>query len=385
MADFLILDNEKNNNVNNDNNNNKKSFDFTEKINELLYSFQKIKTKEKIQFFRLLSTMLNAWLSLVKWVRVLEKQQKKGNLKIILWKIEQELARWKNLSECMEMFPNDFNGAEIWMVKSWEKTWQLSGVLLELAKQTERIDSINWKLKSAMIYPIFIILVVIWVIYVLMAKVVPELLKIFWDESTLPSSTKTLISVSNFMVDYSIFIFLFFAFVYIAIFFWRKTPSWAYTYDSYFLKIPIFWPLMKKIILSKFARIFSWLISSWVSVIESLKITAEAVWNELYKQRILLITEDVWWGIKIWESLDWDKLFPDIMTQMIQVWEETAKLDETILKVSDYYDEEIDNVISNISKLLEPVIIITLAIIVWLIAMSIIEPIMNIADTVSNQ
>ena len=118
-------------------------------------------------------------------------------------------------------------------------------------------------------------------------------------------------------------------------------------------------------------------------LVESLKITAEAVWNEVYKQRILLLTEDVGSWIKIWESLDWDKLFPDMMIQMIQVWEETAKLEETILKVSDYYDEEVDNIISNINKLLEPFIIITLAIIVWFIAMSILEPIMNMADTIS--
>ena len=141
--------------------------------------------------------------------------------------------------------------------------------------------------------------------------------------------------------------------------------------------------MLKKIILSKFARIFSWLIGSWISVVESLKITAEAVWNEVYKQRILLLTEDVGSWIKIWESLDGDKLFPDMMIQMIQVWEETAKLEETILKVSDYYDEEVDNIISNINKLLEPFIIITLAIIVWFIAMSILEPIMNMADTIS--
>jgi len=119
--------------------------------------------------------------------------------------------------------------------------------------------------------------------------------------------------------------------------------------------------------------------------LESLRITAEAVWNEVYKQRILLINEDVSKGIKIWESLDWDKLFPDMMVQMIQVWEETAKLEETVLKVSDYYDEEVDNTIANINKLLEPIIIISLAIVVGFIAMAILEPIMNLADTVSNK
>jgi type IV pilus assembly protein PilC len=149
------------------------------------------------------------------------------------------------------------------------------------------------------------------------------------------------------------------------------------------LKIPIFWWINKKLVLSKFARVFSWLSASWVSVVESLKITASAVWNEVYKQRILLLSKDISSWIKMWESLDWDRLFPDMMIQMIQVWEETAKLDKTILKVADFYDEEVDNTISVLNKLLEPFIIVTLAVIVWFIAMAIMQPIMNLADTIS--
>ncbi len=380
MADFLILDNNK---KNVDNVDNKKNWDFTDKINSFVYSFTKIKTKEKVSFYRLMSTMLNSWLTLVNAVKVLERQQKKWNFKRILSDFQTNLSSWKKLSECMEEYPDDFTAAEIWMIKSWEKTWKLNQTLLELAIQTERLASITWKIKSAMMYPAAIILVVVWVIYVIMTKVVPNLMEVFGDKSALPQSTKNLIFVSDLMSNQGyIFILLFIA-IYIFIFFWRKTPNWAYIYDEFVFKVPVFWQMLKKIILSKFARIFSWLIGSWISVVESLKITAEAVWNEVYKQRILLLTEDVGSWIKIWESLDGDKLFPDMMIQMIQVWEETAKLEETILKVSDYYDEEVDNIISNINKLLEPFIIITLAIIVWFIAMSILEPIMNMADTIS--
>lgn len=384
MADFLILDNEKKNDNVNNVYNRKKSWFFWQ-IGELFYSFQKIKTKEKIQLYRLLSTMLNAWLTLVKAVWVLEKQQKKGTYKKILMRFSENLTSWKRLSDCLADFPNDFSEAEVWMVKSGEKTWQLTDVLMELAIQTERLDSINWKIKSAMIYPTFIVLVVVSVVYVIMTMVVPKLVEVFWDKETLPNSTKNLISVSEFLSNNWVFILIFLIVLYVFFFFWRRTPTWAYIFDEYVFKIPIFWPMMKKIILSKFSRIFSWLISSWVSVLESLRITAEAVWNEVYKQRILLINEDVSKGIKIWESLDWDKLFPDMMVQMIQVWEETAKLEETVLKVSDYYDEEVDNTIANINKLLEPIIIISLAIVVGFIAMAILEPIMNLADTVSNR
>ncbi|RAL57900.1 hypothetical protein BLD25_00920 [Candidatus Gracilibacteria bacterium GN02-872] len=384
MADFLILDNEKkNDNVNNVYN--RKKSGFFGQIGELFYSFQKIRTKEKIQLYRLLSTMLNAGLTLVKAVGVLEKQQKKGTYKKILMRFSENLTSGKRLSDCLADFPNDFSEAEVGMVKSGEKTGQLTDVLMELAIQTERLDSINGKIKSAMIYPTFIVLVVVSVVYVIMTMVVPKLVEVFGDKETLPNSTKNLISVSEFLSNNGVFILIFLIVLYVFFFFWRRTPTGAYIFDEYVFKIPIFGPMMKKIILSKFSRIFSGLISSGVSVLESLRITAEAVGNEVYKQRILLINEDVSKGIKIWESLDGDKLFPDMMVQMIQVGEETAKLEETVLKVSDYYDEEVDNTIANINKLLEPIIIISLAIVVGFIAMAILEPIMNLADTVSNK
>jgi type IV pilus assembly protein PilC len=154
-------------------------------------------------------------------------------------------------------------------------------------------------------------------------------------------------------------------------------------FDSIKMKVPVFGQINQKLVLSKFSRVFSWLVGSGVSIVESLKITSDAVGNEVYKQRIILLSEDIAWGIKMWESLDWDKLFPDMMVQMIQVWEETAKLDTTILKVADFYDEQVDNTIWVINKLLEPFIIVTLAVVVWFIAIAIMQPIMNLADTVT--
>ena len=164
---------------------------------------------------------------------------------------------------------------------------------------------------------------------------------------------------------------------------WKRTPTGHYIYDNIMLHLPVFWEINTKLTLSKFSRIFSGLLGSWVSVVESLRITAVAVWNEVYKQRLLLLSNDVQQGIKIWESLDGDKLFPDMMIQMIQVWEQTAKLDETVVKVADFYDEQVDNTISVINKLLEPFIIVFLAVVVWFIAVAIMQPIMQMADTIT--
>jgi type IV pilus assembly protein PilC len=216
----------------------------------------------------------------------------------------------------------------------------------------------------------------------MMTMVVPKLLAIVekWD---LPATTKLLIFFSNFISGSWYIIIIFIVAIMVFIYIWKKTSDWKYLFDSIILKIPVFWTINKKMVLSKFSRTFSWLSSSWVSVVESLKITAKALWNEVYKQRIMLLSKDITWWIKIWESIDWDSLFPDILVQMIQVWEETAKLDQTIVKVADFYDEELDNTISILNKLLEPFIIVTLAIVVWFIAVAIMQPIMNLADVVS--
>lgn len=357
---------------------------FMDRLNDFIVGIQKLKIKDKIIFYRLMATMLNAGMSLVKWIAVLEKQEKNPAFKKILTDILNWLKAWKNLSECMDMYPGSFSEAEIGVIRSWEKTGQLNEVMWSLANQVEKVASISWKLKSALIYPAMIMLVVVGVITVMMTMVVPKLLEIFTDKSWLPTSTQVLIFISDLFQNawYLIIVFLFI--VYFSISFWKKTPSWKYNYDKLLLKVPVFWTIAQKVALSKFSRVFSGLMASWVSVVESLKIVSDAVWNEVYRQRILLLLDDVRQWMKMWESLEWDPLFPDIMVQMIQVWEQSAKLDSTITKVADFYDEQVDNMAGTINKLLEPFIIVFLAVVVWFIAIAIMQPIMNLADTVAN-
>ncbi len=390
MSDILILDNDsqENQQPNNKKNWNKHDSDapktLMDKINLYLLSMQKIKTKDKVLFYRLLATMTNAWMSVLKSVIVLEKQEKNQAIKMILAKFIEGLKSGQNLSECMEKYPASFAEAEVWIIRSGEKTGKLNESLLELSSQIEKVESISGKLKSAMMYPSFIIVVVIGVVIVMMVVVVPKLLEIFsgWDVE-LPASTQLLIAISDFFRDFWLAMIIFFIAFTVFVLIWKKTPSGHYIYDNIMLHIPVFWQINAKLTLSKFSRVFSGLLGSWVSVVESLRITAVATWNEVYKQRILLLSNDVQQGIKIWESLDGDTLFPDMMVQMIQVWEQTAKLDKTVIKVADFYDEQVDNTISIINKLLEPFIIVTLAVIVWFIAIAIMQPIMNMADTIS--
>ncbi len=362
----------------------KSSKNFMDNLNAFALKFQNIKIKDKVIFYRLLSTMLNAGMPLLKAVAVLEKQEKNPVFKNMLSFFVEELRQWKTLSECIEVYPWSFSEAEAWVIKAWEKTWKLNDALTTLADQVEKVASISGKLKSALMYPAMIMVVVFGVIFVMMTMVVPKLLEIFEDKSSLPGTTQTLIWISDFFTNYWYMMILFAIVLFVVISFWKKTPAGKYNFDKFMLRIPIFWSITKKVVLSKFSRVFSGLIASGVSVVESLKIVADAVWNEVYRQRILLLAEDVKQGMKIWESLDGDKLFPDIMIQMVQVGEQAAKLDQTIVKVADFYDEQVDNTVASINKLLEPFIIVFLAIVVGFIAIAIMQPIMNLADTVAN-
>ncbi len=383
MSDIFILDEEKKQKKPSEQI--KKDVPLMDKINNYLLSKQTLTVKDKVIFFRLLSTMINAWITLTKWVAILEKQEKKESvLKVILRTFSKELKEWKWLSECLALFPTSFSPAEVGMIESWEKTWKLNTSLKDLADQVEKIASINWKLKSALMYPAMIVIVVIGVVMVMMTMVVPKLLEIFAWSDNLPWTTQILIAVSDFFVYYWWLFILIVVWGTLWIIIWKKTPSWKYYFDKILLKIPIFWMVSQKIILSKFARVLSWMLKSWVSIVESLRITSDAVWNEVYRQRILFLRDDIKKWLKIYESLEDDPLFPEMMVSMIQIWEQTAKVDEIILKVADFYDEEVDNTIWVINKLLEPIIIVTMAVIVWFIALAIMQPIMNLADAVSN-
>lgn len=384
MSDIFILD-EESKKTSSAWNKTKSQKSFLSKIDDYLISKQSLTVKDKVIFFRLLSTMLNSGITLSKWVAILEKQEKKQTvLKNILNRFVKELKEWKWLSECLSLYPTSFSPAEVWMIESWEKTWKLNVSLKDLAEQVEKIASINGKLKSALMYPAMIVIVVIWVIIVMMTMVVPKLLEIFAWAGNLPWTTQLLIVISDFFVYYwwLFLIIVFWSIVWVLI--WKTTPSGKYYFDKILLHIPIFGMVSQKIILSKFSRVLSWMLKSGVSIVESLRITSDAVGNEVYRQRILFLRDDIKKWLKIYESLEDDPLFPEMMVSMIQIWEQTAKVDEIILKVADFYDEEVDNTIWVINKLLEPIIIVTMSIVVWFIALAIMQPIMNLADTVTN-
>ncbi len=170
--------------------------------------------------------------------------------------------------------------------------------------------------------------------------------------------------------------------IYLFVKVWKRSKNGKYRFDKILINIPGFGKIIRKVILSKFARVFSNLIGSGISVVESIRITADAVGNEVYRQRILLLREDVKSGMKMAESLEGDPLFPDLLVAMLRVGEDTAQVQNTVIKIAEFYDEEVDLSIDKIQTLVEPIIMVVMGIVIAFIAIGIYQPMMQLGNTI---
>lgn len=355
-----------------------------DRINEWFLDSQKIRLRDKVAFYRLLATMVNSGITVLQALKILHSQQKNKTMKRLQDQMIESVRGGKNLSATLKNHPNNFAESEVAMIESGEKTGKLNVSLGQIAIQIEKISWLTKKLIWALIYPALIIVVMVLVVFIIMWKVVPRLVSIFAEFWDLPKPTLMLISMSNVVQNYwYLFIFLP-VIIGFSLRAWRSTPDGRYYSDMFLLRLPALGILIQKVVLSKFSRLLSNLLGNGVSIVEALRIISSAVGNEVYQQRIMLLKEDVSRWVKMAESLEDDPLFPDMLVQMIKVGEETAQLDSIIVKVADFYDEEVDAAVSAINKILEPIIIVTMAVIVGFIAYAVMTPIMQLSDVIGS-
>ncbi len=342
-----------------------------------------ITLRQKVIFFRILATMVNASLTILKSLTALKKQEKDKNMIKFYDFMITRIQSGTTMHEALESYYWCFNDAEVSIIEAGERTGKLNTALIQIADQTEKVDSITRKIKGAMTYPLIMVVGMVACTAVLMIKVIPTLTGFFWDPKNLPLPTQYVIMISNIFIYYWYLIALCIGWFVFALKIWKKTKKWMYRWDTFLIHMPLFGPIMTKVILSKFSRVFSNLLSSWVAVVEAIRIVSSAVGNEVYRQRLLLLRQDIKNGQKIAESLEDDPLFPDLLISMIRVGEETAQIGDTIIKIADFYDEEVDIAIGSIQKLMEPVIIVVMWVVIGALAVAIFLPIMNLAGTIS--
>ena len=326
--------------------------------------------------------MTNASMTVLKSLDTLKKQEKDKKMLAFYNFVIERIQSGSTLNESLRSYYDNFTDAECSILEAGERTGKLNQALLQIADQTEKMDSISRKIRGAMIYPAVLIIGMIAVIIVLMVKVIPTLLEFFGDPETLPESTKMILGMSNFFQAYWPVLVIGVVAIYVFYAAWKKTPNGKYLNDKMILKAPIAGPIVQKVILSRFSRVFSNLIGSGVAIVEAIRIVASAVGNEVYRQRILLLRQDIKAGKKMAESLEDDPMFPELLVAMLRVGEETAQIGNTVIKIADFYDEEVDIAIGSIQKLIEPFILVMMGAVIGFIAIGVMQPMMGLAGAI---
>ena len=347
----------------------------------ILSRFQRVGFSDIVNFTRQLSTMITAGLSLPQSLAILREQTTNPEFVKVLADIEHQIVGGGTLADALSKYPTYFSSIYVSLVRAGESSGLMDKVLARLAETMESQREFNNKVRGAMIYPAIIVVGMIVVVGVMMVVVVPKLTDLYKDFGiSLPMSTQILISLSNFAISFWWLILLGSVGTVIGIQRWKKTPVGERMVDTYLLKIPVFGTLQKKSILVEFTRTLAMLLSAGIHILDALKILKNSLGNVLYRDAIDDIGKKVEKGFTLGDTFQSHKEFPPIVSQMIKVGEETGKMDETLLKLSAYFQSETENLVKGLTTAIEPIIMVFLGLGVGFIVISVITPIYNLTS-----
>jgi type IV pilus assembly protein PilC len=347
---------------------------------------KKIKPRDLVIFTRQLSTMVSAGVPLAGALSTLQEQTGSKKLKVELGEVVKDVQSGVSLGDALGKHPATFSAIYVNMVRAGEAGGILDDILKKLAQQQEKDAAIRGKVKSAMTYPMVLLAITIAAFFVLTMFVVPKIGALVTNlggpDAQLPPQTAIMLGVSSFirshwylilggLVGGSIFLNR-----------WRKSASGKPKFDAFLLKLPVIKMVVTKVAIARFARIFASLMGAGVSVLESLQVTAHALGNHVIEQELLGAAQQVKEGKQLSQPLSESKLFPPIVGQMLKVGEETGQTDTVLIKVADFYEEEVDTVIGSLSSILEPVMIVVMGSMVGLIAISVLGPITSLNQSI---
>lgn len=341
----------------------------------------RIKSKDLVIFTRELSTMISAGVPIVRALNVLKEQTESLSLKKVLGEITADVQAGKPLSTAISKHPKVFSRIYINMVQAGETGGILDEVLKRLAYQAEKDAALKGKIRSAMAYPTVVFGVTIISFFILMIFIVPKigniLISLSNGKTQLPPYTKALLAVSNVMKQPT-FIIAFIIGVPLVVYMLRRyirTEKGRYRWHALILNIPVVKVVMTKAAVARFARMFASLMSAGVSIVEAIDTTAGAIGNAVIEKELLDCAKAVEEGHELSAELRKSEHFPPIVAQMLAVGEETGKTDEVIMKIAEFYEEEVDAAVSALSSIIEPLMIILLGVMVGVIAVAVYAPI----------
>ena len=338
-------------------------------LDEINLSYERLKNRipltNLVFFTRQLATMFSAGLTIERSVQGLAADEKHPRLKKVLNKVVQNVRQGLNLSASFQLHPGVFNNLYIAMIKAGEVSGNLDEILDHLATYLENIDDTRRKVRSAMTYPIFMLIFMATMITAMFIWIIPKFSDVYAQlGSKLPKATQTLVSLSEW-VSSNFGSILFFSFIIIvSIWMIAKTRKGGFFVDSLILKLPVFGSLNKQAILNKFCKTFGILVGAGVPVLESTLLLSKVVDNRVFEEATLDASKDIREGYNISTALRRTEVFPSIMLQLTSTGEETGELGDLLDRASDYYYKQVNVLVDRMTTLIEPLLILAVGVVI---------------------
>ena len=345
----------------------------------------RVKPKVLTTFTRQLATLVDAGLPLLRGLRVLEKQEVNPTLKDIIGQLGVSIEGGSTFSEGLAQHPKVFNKLFVNMVKAGEIGGVLEVCLARLSEFMEKAEKIKGKVIAAMFYPVAVMFVAVVILAVLMVWVVPKFKDIFKDMlpgESLPGFTRFVLGVSEVIKDHFILTFIGIVVFFVSLTAFIRTRFGRRVFDKFKLNMPVMGPVISKVAISRFARTLGTLVSSGVPILQALTIVKETSGNVVIGSAVQAVHESVKEGETITAPLEASGVFPPMVISMVDVGEQTGALPEMLMKIADNFDDEVDNAVAAMTSLLEPIMIVFLAVIVGSIVIALFLPLIKLMESV---
>ena len=330
-------------------------------------------------FTRQFSVMLDAGLPLVQCLEILGGQEDHKVFKKIIDDVRSDVEGGTSLAEAMRRHSAAFDNLYVNMIAAGEAGGILDIILQRLSTYIEKSVKLKNQVKSAMTYPIAVIVIAMGVVAVILLKVIPVFAQMFASMGAqLPWLTRMVVTASDILQSYALWVGALIAFIIVALREWHKTYRGARVLDRAVLAIPVLGMLMRKIAIARFCRTLATLTSSGVPILDGLEITARTSGNAIIEDAIMSVRKSVEEGKTISQPLSETKVFPSMVCQMISVGEQTGALDAMLSKIADFYEDEVDTAVNGLMKLIEPIMIVFLGVVIGTIVVAMYLPMFSI-------
>ena len=343
----------------------------------------KVKKKDLAVFCRQFYTMLNAGIGIIKCVDILEQQTENKTLVSTLSNVHEDIQKGQTLSQSMSKHENVFPHILINMVEAGEISGNLDAVIERMSLHFEKESKMDNKIKAAMMYPLILSIVSISVVIFLLIAVMPTFIGMFESSGqALPLPTQILLNISNSLTQYwYLFLVLIITFMTL-IMYYKKTIKGKRFFDGLKLKIPLIKSNSKKIITSRFTRTLSTLIASGIPLLATIQIVGKVVGNSVIEEKMDKALDDVRRGVTLSKAISDIEVFPVMVKSMIKIGEESGNLDEILNKTADFYDDEVEASLQKMTALIEPIMMVVMAIIIGFIVIAIAMPMFDMVNTI---